>query len=182
MDRNKPVVPTGCFFQGCYNPEYEAEIRKGKDLCWRFNALHPCDREGIVGALREEGWRQVWLYDTFGEFAQAGKVSRNIVVSPSGLRSAKYLKETFGTPYEFRYFGLESVLPEGLDLSAVPEGEYGLIALPAKWGGLDGAPVRAVRFRRLSGYNVYDVRDRRIVRACAVTYDGGEVLGDMLLG
>ena len=45
-----------------------------------------------------------------------------------------------------------------------------------------GAPVRAVRFRRLSGYNVYDVRDRRIVRACAVAYDGGEVLGDMLLG
>ena len=45
-----------------------------------------------------------------------------------------------------------------------------------------GAPVRAVRFRRLSGYNVYDVRDRRIVRACAVTYDGGDVLGDMLLG
>lgn len=32
---SKPVVPTGCFFQGCYNPEYEAEIRKGKDLCWR---------------------------------------------------------------------------------------------------------------------------------------------------
>ena len=42
--------------------------------------------------------------------------------------------------------------------------------------------MRAVRFRRLSGYNVYDVRYRRIVRACAVTYDGGEVLGDMLLG
>lgn len=82
-----------------------------------LDLMHPCGRDGIVSALREEGWRQVWLYDTFGEFAQAGKVSRNIVVSPSGLRSAKYLKETFGTPYEFRYFGLESVLPEGLDLS-----------------------------------------------------------------
>lgn len=82
-----------------------------------LDLMHPRDRESIVGALREEGWRQVWLYDTFDEIAQAGKVSRNIVVSPSGLRSAKYLKETFGTPYEFRYFGLESVLPEGLDLS-----------------------------------------------------------------
>ena len=80
-----------------------------------LDLMHPCDREGIVGALREEGWRQVWLYDTFGEFAQAGKVSRNIVVSPSGLRSAKYLKETFGTPYEFHNFGLDLII----DLSAV---------------------------------------------------------------
>ena len=102
---------------------YDAGIEKAYDTLFRafadfpLDLMHPCDREGIVGALREEGWRQVWLYDTFGEFAQAGKVSRNIVVSPSGLRSAKYLKETFGTPYEFRYFGLESVLPEGLDLS-----------------------------------------------------------------
>lgn len=40
--------------------------------------------------------------------------------------------------------GAEVAVLEGLDLSAVPEGEYGLIALPAKWGGLDGAPVRAV--------------------------------------
>ena len=52
-DSGRPVVPTGCFFQGCYNPEYEAEIRKGKDLCWRFNALHPCDREGQTAVLKE---------------------------------------------------------------------------------------------------------------------------------
>ena len=97
---------------------YDAGIEKAYDTLFRaFADLSMQAEDGIVGALREEGWRQVWLYDTFGEFAQAGKVSRNIVVSPSGLRSAKYLKETFGTPYEFRYFGLESVLPEGLDLS-----------------------------------------------------------------
>ena len=53
-DKNeRPVVPTYCFFQGCYNPEYEAEIRKGKDLCVRFNALHPCDREGQKAVLKE---------------------------------------------------------------------------------------------------------------------------------
>lgn len=52
-ENRKPVVPTYCFFQGCYNPEYEAEIRKGKDLCWRFNALHPCDREGQTAVLKE---------------------------------------------------------------------------------------------------------------------------------
>ena len=53
MENERPVVPTGCFFQGCYNPEYEAEIRKGKDLCVRFNALHPCDREGQTAVLKE---------------------------------------------------------------------------------------------------------------------------------
>lgn len=38
----------------------------------------------------------------------------------------------------------ETAVLEGLALSSVPEGEYELIALPVKWGGLDGAPVRAV--------------------------------------
>ncbi len=33
---------------------------------------------------------------------------------------------------------------EGADLFAVPEGEYRLIALPLRWSGADGTPVRAV--------------------------------------
>ena len=43
--KNRPVVPIGCFFQGCYNPAYEEEIRKGKDLCYRYNQLSPNDKE-----------------------------------------------------------------------------------------------------------------------------------------
>lgn len=82
-----------------------------------LDLMRPCDRDGIVGTLKDEGWRQVFLYDTFEEIAQAGRVSRNIVVSPSGLKCAKFLKDVFGTPYEFRYFGLESVLPETVDFS-----------------------------------------------------------------
>ena len=53
MEKNRPVVPTYCYFQGCYNPVYEREIERGKDLCFRFNALHPCDREGQTAILRE---------------------------------------------------------------------------------------------------------------------------------
>lgn len=53
MKNERPTVPVGCFFQGCYNPEYEAEIAKGKELCFRFNALHPCDREGQEEILRK---------------------------------------------------------------------------------------------------------------------------------
>ena len=33
---------------------------------------------------------------------------------------------------------------EGLELAAIPAGEYELMALPLKWQGVDAAPVRAV--------------------------------------
>ena len=44
MDDKRPVVPTYCFFQGCYDPDYEREIAKGKAICYEFNRLHPNDR------------------------------------------------------------------------------------------------------------------------------------------
>ena len=34
------------------------------------------------------------------DFALAGRMERNIVISPAGLRAARMLKERFGTPYE----------------------------------------------------------------------------------
>lgn len=37
-----------------------------------------------------------------------------------------------------------TVIIEWLDLSAVPEGEYQMIALPLRLGGLDGSPARVV--------------------------------------
>jgi len=37
-----------------------------------------------------------------------------------------------------------AVILEGLDLSAVADGEYQLIALPLRLAGMDGAPVRAI--------------------------------------
>lgn len=41
----KPKVPINCFFQGCYNPAYEAEIYKGKEKCFKYNQLSPNDRK-----------------------------------------------------------------------------------------------------------------------------------------
>lgn len=41
----KPEIPINCFFQGCYNPAFEAEIKKGKDKCYKYNQLNPNDRE-----------------------------------------------------------------------------------------------------------------------------------------
>lgn len=41
----KVKIPINCFFQGCYNPEYEEEIRKCKDKCYKYNQLSPNDKE-----------------------------------------------------------------------------------------------------------------------------------------
>lgn len=50
---NKPIIPINCFFQGCYNPQYEEEIRKGKEKCHRYNQLCPNDREAQQKILTE---------------------------------------------------------------------------------------------------------------------------------
>lgn len=49
----KPIVPINCFFQGCYNPAYEEEIRKGKEKCFKYNQLCPNDREAQQIILQE---------------------------------------------------------------------------------------------------------------------------------
>lgn len=51
--KEKPVVPVNCLFQGCYNPEYEAEIRKCKDKCHAYNQLNPNNRETQKKILAE---------------------------------------------------------------------------------------------------------------------------------
>lgn len=49
----KPKVPINCFFQGCYNPAYEEEIKKGKDKCFKYNQLSPNDRHEQQKILRD---------------------------------------------------------------------------------------------------------------------------------
>lgn len=44
MDK-KTVVPINCYFQGCYNPQFEKEIEKCKEICYRYNQLSPYDRQ-----------------------------------------------------------------------------------------------------------------------------------------
>lgn len=50
---NKPEVPINCFFQGCYNPAYEAEIKKAKEKCYRYNQLCPTDFKAQQEILKE---------------------------------------------------------------------------------------------------------------------------------
>ena len=62
--------------------------------------------EGCCGTLRsileEEGWavRSVWaMGDSLDRLREAGGASVNLVVSASGLRTAEFLRERFGTPW-----------------------------------------------------------------------------------
>ena len=63
---NKPEVPINCFFQGCYNPDFEAEISKAKEKCYRYNQLCPNDREGQHKILLE----------------LLGKMGNDVVITP----------------------------------------------------------------------------------------------------
>lgn len=49
----KPQIPINCFFQGCYNPVYEDEIRKGKEKCHRYNQLSPNDKDAQHKILKD---------------------------------------------------------------------------------------------------------------------------------
>lgn len=63
---DKPVVPINCFFQGCYNPAFEAEIRKCKDKCYAYNQLNPNDRAAQQKILKE----------------LLGKMNENTIITP----------------------------------------------------------------------------------------------------
>ncbi|MFQ7700977.1 MAG: maltose acetyltransferase domain-containing protein [Christensenellaceae bacterium] len=59
-------VPVNCFFQGCYNPEYERKISKCKDKCFKYNQLNPNDRENQRKLLAEI----------------LGKAGKNAIITP----------------------------------------------------------------------------------------------------
>lgn len=62
----RPEVPINCYFQGCYNPQFEAEIEKGKALCFQYNQLSPNDKDA----------QQVILQKLLG------KMGKEVLVTP----------------------------------------------------------------------------------------------------
>lgn len=76
-------------------------------------------------------------------------ISAAYVLSDAGLRLVGVEKQSVATAactaaVHRHLLGSGVIILEGLDLSAVPEGEYFLMAAPMKIGGSDGAPVRAL--------------------------------------
>lgn len=57
----------------------------------------------LKAALKSEGWETVCCYGMgsgLEDVSSASSAEKNLVVSPSGLKTAQYLEKTFGTPYE----------------------------------------------------------------------------------
>ena len=57
----------------------------------------------IAECIRRTGVTHAVCYgagSSFGDLKYAGRMEKNIVVSPAGLKAARYLKDRFGTPYE----------------------------------------------------------------------------------
>ena len=89
--RTKPEVPVNSLFQGCYNPALEEEIRRAKDKCYRYNQLHPNDREAqreilaaLLGGMGKEAvimppfWCDYGYNITVGDFFYA---NHNLVIT-----------------------------------------------------------------------------------------------------
>ena len=59
--------------------------------------------EKLSAALKAQGWSEVWCWGMGADLdtvREASSVEKNLVVAPSGLKTAQYLEQTFGTPYE----------------------------------------------------------------------------------
>ena len=59
----------------------------------------------IANELKKDGWKIAKCYGMgagLDDVRAASAAAKNIVVSPAGLATAKYLQTTFGTPYEVR--------------------------------------------------------------------------------
>jgi nitrogenase molybdenum-iron protein alpha/beta subunit len=72
----------------------------------------------IRTCLTEHGFEHVYCYgmgDGLDEVKKAGSVKKNLVIAPSGLKAAKYLNKTFGTPYEIFYPILDPALKARLN-------------------------------------------------------------------
>ena len=78
-------------------------------------------KELLDKRYKDEGFENVYCYgmgDGLDAVRNAGCVKKNIVVSPAALKTAKYLEETYGTPYETEFPLLEEELKEQLSTLA----------------------------------------------------------------
>ena len=104
------------------------------DEAERLLERHACERILFKGDMS---------IDTSAAYVLADAAPRLIGVEAQSVAAA-----TCTAAVHRHLLGSGVVLLEGLDLSAVPEGEYFLFAAPLKIAGCEGAPVRAVLVER----------------------------------
>jgi hypothetical protein len=82
----------------------------------------------IAESLKRRGWNHAECYGMGGgleSVRRASAAEKNLVVSPAGIKTAEYLKRTYGTPYD-------------VDCPFIPEN------LKARMTGLDGKRVLVI--------------------------------------
>lgn len=62
----RPEVPLNCYFQGSYNPLFDAEIEKAKALCFEYNQLSPNEKDAQRVILNQ----------------LLGKMGKEVIVTP----------------------------------------------------------------------------------------------------
>jgi hypothetical protein len=126
-----------------------------------LSSLHGGER--IAKAMEYRGWKKTVCYGMgsgLEEVRRASAAEMNLVVSPAGLRTAKYLKEKFGTPYTVYC----PIIPE---------------ELPERLSGLEGKRILVIHQQVLAGA----VRDKILEDADAdVTVASWFMLKDELKG
>lgn len=138
--------------------EAEREKEKRKRNAGRLGILGatPLDvEEKEEGAIRRfyenKGYQEVFVYgmgDGLDTVKQAAEVEKNLVIAPSGLKTARYLEKKYGIPYETDY-----------PLETLPEWEMISSDIPE----LDGKKVLIVHQQILANA----LRDRILSRVSA---------------
>ncbi|MDD5940481.1 MAG: nitrogenase component 1 [Lachnospiraceae bacterium] len=84
------------------------------------------DMEVVRERLRSAGYGRVIFYGadaTREDYERAGANAHNFVLSGSGIKAARYLQKTFGTPFTIGYPGIERYLPEELRADGCGKGK-----------------------------------------------------------
>ncbi len=115
-------------------------------------AVERCDLRGVTRALFKTRNSARWARDEHefdkGFIAVVTDGARLLVERGVKLVGVDYLSvEPYGSkehPVHLTFLPANVIIVEGLNLSAVPAGDYELIALPMKLKDCDGAPSRVV--------------------------------------
>ena len=89
--------------------------------CTPLEFVDIADQKRIRDLLKSRGYGRVVFYGSDADrqdYENAGENVRNFVLSGAGIRSAEYLRETFGTPFEVGYPGIAGYLrnlPSGFE-------------------------------------------------------------------
>lgn len=91
---DKPFIPLNCFFQGCYNPEFEREIEKCKLKCFEYNNTSPDNKQRqqeilkeLIGSMGEDAILTPPIYLDYGYRIKVGKsffANHNLVIQDGG--------------------------------------------------------------------------------------------------